>query len=435
MCARGAAGGLSGTLCGVPPPARRRTVGGGTAGVCCARVCVLVLMCVRVWGQVGDVFAGKYRVARKLGWGHFSTVWLAYDTTAPPAAGGEPGGPPLALKVQKSASHYTEAAMDEIDILGTVERRATELLSGGDFGGDTCVVRLVDSFVHAGPNGRHSCMVFEMLGDNLLTLIKRYKHCGIPVQIVQRIALQVCVPLARGSTECVCVSPVACACVLCQLGVRRARADGHARATRAGCARARFPAPPVPHYPHGSETRECAAAVPAPAHANARAAAGAGRGRGDAAGAQVRPPPPLPLLLLPAAAAAAAAAAWVPPPGVCAFSRRSCRVTPARCACVCARAAACRSCTTRSRTAHPMASRATPSRPTSSSARTTAAWWCTRTKQRHRPWCVRLCVLCRVALLTLLAGGAVCARVRVLRVCARVYVRCVCAKERRACAA
>lgn len=31
--------------------------------------------------RVGDQFAGgRYIAQRKLGWGHFSTVWLAYDT-------------------------------------------------------------------------------------------------------------------------------------------------------------------------------------------------------------------------------------------------------------------------------------------------------------------------------------------------------------------
>lgn len=59
--------------------------------------------------HVGDAFKdGRYVVRSKLGWGHFSTVWLALDRTA---------GVEVALKVQKSASHYTEAAYDEIEIL------------------------------------------------------------------------------------------------------------------------------------------------------------------------------------------------------------------------------------------------------------------------------------------------------------------------------
>lgn len=31
--------------------------------------------------KIGDSFSdGRYTVVRKLGWGHFSTVWLANDT-------------------------------------------------------------------------------------------------------------------------------------------------------------------------------------------------------------------------------------------------------------------------------------------------------------------------------------------------------------------
>ena len=29
--------------------------------------------------KIGDLYNGKYHVIRKLGWGHFSTVWLAWD--------------------------------------------------------------------------------------------------------------------------------------------------------------------------------------------------------------------------------------------------------------------------------------------------------------------------------------------------------------------
>ena len=46
-------------------------------------------------------------------------------------------------------------------------------LYGGGAKTDAHVVMLEDSFEHVGPHGRHMCMVFEMLGANLLSLIKR----------------------------------------------------------------------------------------------------------------------------------------------------------------------------------------------------------------------------------------------------------------------
>lgn len=126
--------------------------------------------------SVGDVFKeGRYVVLAKLGWGHFSTVWLAQDIQA--------GGAHVALKVQKSASHYTEAAYDEIEILRQVE--------AGDPEHCRCVVRLLDSFEHVGPHGTHVCMVFERLGDNLLTLIKHYNYRGVPLPIVRAVTRQV----------------------------------------------------------------------------------------------------------------------------------------------------------------------------------------------------------------------------------------------------
>ncbi len=90
---------------------------------------------------IGDVYHDRYLVVKKLGWGHFSTVWLARDlrfAEAPQAAGlpsvGVGGGGRwreyVALKVQKSAEHYTDAAYDEIELLTCVRKmvRARALL-------------------------------------------------------------------------------------------------------------------------------------------------------------------------------------------------------------------------------------------------------------------------------------------------------------------
>lgn len=93
----------------------------------------------------------------------------------------------VALKVQKSAQHYTEAAMDEITIL--------KQIADGDPYDKHCVVKLLDHFKHSGPNGQHVCMVFEYLGDNLLTVIKYTDYRGIPIHKVKEICFNVLVGL------------------------------------------------------------------------------------------------------------------------------------------------------------------------------------------------------------------------------------------------
>jgi serine/threonine-protein kinase SRPK3 len=64
------------------------------------------------------------------------------------------------------------------------------------------VVELVDSFKHRGPHGTHVCMGFEVLGPNLLTLIRQYHHRGIPLDIVKRITKQVLMGLDYMHREC-----------------------------------------------------------------------------------------------------------------------------------------------------------------------------------------------------------------------------------------
>ncbi|EOA20351.1 hypothetical protein CARUB_v10000659mg [Capsella rubella] len=129
--------------------------------------------------RVGDTFKnGSYVIQSKLGWGHFSTVWLSWDTL---------NSRYVALKIQKSAQHYTEAAMDEIKIL--------KQIAEGDTEDKKCVVKLLDHFKHAGPNGNHVCMVFEYLGDNLLSVIKYSDYRGVPLNMVKELCFHILVGL------------------------------------------------------------------------------------------------------------------------------------------------------------------------------------------------------------------------------------------------
>ncbi|KAI4524606.1 kinase-like protein [Schizophyllum commune Loenen D] len=140
---------------------------------------------------IGDTFShGRYIVVRKLGWGHFSTVWLAKDTQT---------NRHVALKIVKSANRYTETALDEIRLLQRIISSKTAspdnpqgVPSPADtHPGRSHVIGFLDHFRHEGPNGTHVCMVFEVLGENLLGLIRRYENKGVPMHLVKQIAKQV----------------------------------------------------------------------------------------------------------------------------------------------------------------------------------------------------------------------------------------------------
>lgn len=138
--------------------------------------------------QIGENYKdGKYTVVRKLGWGHFSTVWLSRDNTT---------GKHVALKVVRSAAHYTETAVDEIKLLNKIVE------ANPNHPGRKHVISLLDSFEHKGPNGTHVCMVFEVLGETLLGLIKKWNHRGIPMPLVKQITKQVLLGLDYLHREC-----------------------------------------------------------------------------------------------------------------------------------------------------------------------------------------------------------------------------------------
>lgn len=126
--------------------------------------------------KIGDLFLGRYHVTRKLGWGHFSTVWLCWDLEDKRF---------VALKIVKSAQHFTETALDEIRILKSVRE------SDPSDPKRNKVVQLLNDFKISGVNGVHVCMVFEVLGHHLLKLIIKSNYRGIPRANVRTIMRQV----------------------------------------------------------------------------------------------------------------------------------------------------------------------------------------------------------------------------------------------------
>ncbi|XP_035008041.1 SRSF protein kinase 1b isoform X1 [Hippoglossus stenolepis] len=137
--------------------------------------------------KIGDLFNGRYHVIRKLGWGHFSTVWLAWDIQEKRF---------VAMKVVKSAEHYTETALDEIKLLKSVRN------TDPNDPNREKVVQLLDDFKISGMNGTHVCMVFEVLGYHLLKWIIKSNYQGLPLPCVKSIIQQVLQGLDYLHTKC-----------------------------------------------------------------------------------------------------------------------------------------------------------------------------------------------------------------------------------------
>jgi len=131
----------------------------------------------------------------------------------------------VALKVVKSASHYTETALDEIKLLKCV-RESDE----GDPYRERCV-QLLDDFKISGVNGTHVCMVFEVLGHNLLKFIIRSNYQGIPLDNVKTIMRQVSGEKSRAITIIV---------IRCS----------------SGASRSSLPPRQMPDHPHGHQAGE-----------------------------------------------------------------------------------------------------------------------------------------------------------------------------------
>ena len=139
---------------------------------------------------------------QKLGYGHFSTAWLALDTKY---------GNYVAIKIQKAAQQYIDAAYDEVEILQELGKHNfdkewieslkeyykddKEKLADIETTENSKVVQLLNSFIYHGQNGRHFCMVFEIVGVTLLEIIKRYNYKGIPLPLVRIITKQILIGL------------------------------------------------------------------------------------------------------------------------------------------------------------------------------------------------------------------------------------------------
>ena len=128
--------------------------------------------------KLGDTFSGgRYKVHHKLGWGGFSTVWLARDHSYVAVAA-------VTLKLGFRTDIESPSLNRWVSLKITT---ATDTESSGELalhqklrqaGAADGVVQLLDSFVHEGPNGEHQCLVFELLGPTVESVVHDYHEGG-----------------------------------------------------------------------------------------------------------------------------------------------------------------------------------------------------------------------------------------------------------------
>ncbi|KAF2139479.1 uncharacterized protein K452DRAFT_327966 [Aplosporella prunicola CBS 121167] len=106
--------------------------------------------------NLGNTFHdGAYRVLRKLGYGSYSTVWLAVDTRNLKY---------VSLKIMIASASTTNT---ELDILEHLSKRAAKDPNSRH------LTVLLDTFIHEGPNGKHRCLVFEPMGTSAASLVRQ----------------------------------------------------------------------------------------------------------------------------------------------------------------------------------------------------------------------------------------------------------------------
>ncbi|KAF7307275.1 Protein kinase [Mycena indigotica] len=124
--------------------------------------------------HIGDTFAeGRYEVIDKLGHGCSSTIWLVRDSTTANY---------VSLKIIEACRSESPS---EFAVLKHLEATYDAEDEGSQY-----VVRMLDHFVHEGPNGAHLCIVQELLGPSLTLDLERFYDSALPSETASRLVGQ-----------------------------------------------------------------------------------------------------------------------------------------------------------------------------------------------------------------------------------------------------
>ncbi|AEO68227.1 uncharacterized protein THITE_2117654 [Thermothielavioides terrestris NRRL 8126] len=134
---------------------------------------------------IGDVYASRYKILNKIGYGAYSTVWLVRDLSKPD----DDEHKFRALKVLSAEAYSPDKPIFEREILTHLRDGDRRQL------GYRYVCHLVDDFEHNGPNGTHVCLVFELMGETLRSFGAWFKESMIPYPVMRRFAIQLLLAL------------------------------------------------------------------------------------------------------------------------------------------------------------------------------------------------------------------------------------------------
>ncbi|XP_055328272.1 uncharacterized protein LOC129581310 isoform X2 [Paramacrobiotus metropolitanus] len=127
--------------------------------------------------SVNHVIKKKYLILETLGTGTFGSVMKVRDVFS-----GQRDASPLALKIVRQDFH--EAAIEEVEMLqhvGSLQGKGKDLF-----------VRLFDNFDYHG----HICMVFEVLGKSVYSVLEENKYHPYKLNQVRNISYQLCAAVA-----------------------------------------------------------------------------------------------------------------------------------------------------------------------------------------------------------------------------------------------
>ncbi|KAM5436234.1 hypothetical protein McanMca71_000014 [Microsporum canis] len=115
---------------------------------------------------IGDIFASRYKVVSKLGFGSSSTVWLCRDL--------------------QDREYYTLKVCNRGRWPDRELAVSEHLKNTGDHVGKKLVRLVLDSFEVVGPNGKHTCLIYRPLGMSFTEFQSMSPEKKLPKDFIQR---------------------------------------------------------------------------------------------------------------------------------------------------------------------------------------------------------------------------------------------------------